>query len=589
MSQFSEVQKKTKDRSRSKVAKDSPAIAGADQFSTPVRGGRGRGGFEGTRGGRGRGLDRGRGGFRGARGGHQANDSTVKDTVTASIPTTESSAWDTVPAADTSAPAWDQPAAAVAERAVSQPTNDQTGWGNLAAAAAADSTPAATSEDNKTSLVSDVAGSAKKTWASMFAKPKPAPVPVLPKTPSVAAPAPTEEPKAEEAPVAQEPASVEEEAQQPEPVSQSPAIEEPAEPTPIEEEPALPTPEPVEQVSKPAEISDVSTLAPSNDPLTEDNLENLPDVSHPPATLTAASTAGSIDPRGVTPLAQQAPIGRPPIGGFQASAYRAAATPGRTPSYQRRVLEQQEPVVMPGHSAVDRATVQFGSMGLNGDADLDVDDEREEPETRTQPPQQSPPSQPRASLPPAPRQAALSQEQSVPENLPTPKQAPGLPPPTHQQQQDVSSLSSMPQDNSQSAYSQYSRYGQAQPEANTQAQKPFDPFSHQAPSTSFDQYASQPSAQQHQQQQQQGFNAFSSAPSDYSQYYTADQQRNAYQQYYNSAYSQQNSQGQDGSSLQQRSSSGFGAAPGDSAFASSQAPQQVRFVYSPCLSPFFVH
>ena len=89
-------------------------------------------------------------------------------------------------------------------------------------------------------------------------------------------------------------------------------------------------------------------------------------------------TVGSADPRVATPAtSQQAPIGRPPMGGYAASAYRAAGTPGRNSSFQRRVLEQQEAVVMPGHNAVDRAAVQFGSMGLNGEPDsLDVDEER---------------------------------------------------------------------------------------------------------------------------------------------------------------------------------------------------------------------
>lgn len=543
----------------------------------PVRGGRGRGGFEGTRGGRGRGADRGRGGFRGARGGHATIDASAKDTGAISIPTTESTAWDTpAPVDSTAAPAWGQPApatatttaTATATTAPAENKDDQGAWGS---GVAVEPTPAAASE-NKTAPVPD--GGAKKTWASMFAKPKPAPVPVVPKPVVVPQPAPPEPAKVEEAPSVQEPVPAPETVSQPESLPPPPIVEPQAE---LEEQPTTSVPETVEAPSQPATVIDASSLAPSNDPLTEDNLEHLPDVSHPPATHTAASTVGSV----ATPLvpSQQAPIGRPSVGGFQASAYRAAGTPGRSASYQRRVLEQQEAVVMPGHNAVDRAAVQFGSLGLNGDA-VDVDDEREEAETRTQPPQQSPPSQPRASLPPAPRQADPYQEASIPENLSAPKQAPGLPPVPQQSlpsQQDASSLSSLPQDASQAGhmYGQYGRYAQGgmQADSTAQAQKPFDPFSHQAPSSAFDQYASQPSAQQH----QQSFAAFSSAPSDYSHYYTADPQRNAYQNYYGGSYGQQSSQSQDSGSAQQRSSSGFAAAPGDSTFSSTQGPQQVRF------------
>lgn len=560
VSQFADVQKKTKDRARSK-AKDSSAIPGAES-NISARAGRGRGGFESTRGGRGRGGDRGRGGFRGARGGHSSTDGIAKETAPVSIPTAESSAWDTTPAqTESTSSAWDTTAPAAAETASEEKSNEQGGWGS-----AITSTLAAVNESAKSALIPE--GGAKKTWASMFAQPKPAPVPAVPKPAAISPPAPAELEQPEEKQVVEE--SIPEVPQQLESAPHPDQVLQPEQVDQPEQTPSIS--EPMEAPSESAEEAN-TTLTPSKDPLTEDNLEHLPDVSHPPATLTAASTVGSVDPRVTTPLAtsQQAPIGRPPMGGYAASAYRTVALPGgRSASFQRRVLEQQEAVVMPGHNAVDRAAVQFGSMGLNGDAEgLDVDDEREEPETRTQPPQQSPPSQPRASLPPAPRQ-----ESSIQESLPTPKQAPGLPPAP--QQQDTSSLSSLQQESSQvpSTYGQYGRYGGQtgmQQDTTTQSHKGFDPFSHQAPSSAFDQYSSQPSAQQH----QQGFGAYSSAPSDYSSYYTADQQRNAYQSYYGS-YGQQNTQAQDTGSAQQRSASGFGSGPSDSAFASTQGPQQVR-------------
>ena len=80
---------------------------------------------------------------------------------------------------------------------------------------------------------------------------------------------------------------------------------------------------------------------------------------------------------------------------------------------------------MPGNREVDRAAVQFGAFNLNGTGDEDVDGEREEPETRAQPPQHSPVA-PRAALPPAPQQPVTAAE-----SFPTPKQSAGLPAATH--------------------------------------------------------------------------------------------------------------------------------------------------------------
>jgi hypothetical protein len=54
---------------------------------------------------------------------------------------------------------------------------------------------------------------------------------------------------------------------------------------------------------------------------------------------------------------------------------------------------------MPGNREVDRAAVQFGAFNLNGGED-DIDGDREEAETRAQPPADSPVAQPRTSLPP---------------------------------------------------------------------------------------------------------------------------------------------------------------------------------------------
>ncbi|KAL2355256.1 hypothetical protein BJ546DRAFT_841067 [Cryomyces antarcticus] len=586
VSQFSDVKKAGKDRSRSKAKDASSAIT--DQPMIPARGGRGRGGFEGTRGGRGRGADRGRGGFRGGRGGLTSTNGFEKDTTASSVPTTDSSARDTTGTAEASA------GGNAGEQAGTATTTDKSAerLGGLGSVVASEITPAAASEGAKSSMIPE--GGAQKSWASLLAKPKLAPVP---QKPAALAPPLAEIGLPPAEPITSD--AVREETVEPEALPPSPITEEPLAqelPTADTETTLLQNPE--------ASLEDVDLqITPSKDELTEDNVEHLPDVSMPIATETVASTvASSQDPRNLagsaTPLtaSQQPPISRPPMGGFATSAYKATGMPGRSASFQRRVLEQQEAVVMPGNHAVDRAAVQFGSMGLNGDSDgLDVDEEREEPETRTQPPPYSPPSQPRASLPPAPHQSSLSTEALVQDAVPTPKQAPGLPPaPQHQHsmaaQGDSSHnpLGSQPvsQQGSQGGqqYDLYGRYGPSgmQPEASAPAQKPYDPFSHQtAQSGQYDSYGTHsqtPGQQQHPGPSHLG--GFSSAPTDYSSYYTSDQQRNAYQNYYGGAggsYGQQiTPMAQDPNNPSQRQIGGFSAPPNEPAYpGQAPTPQQV--------------
>lgn len=575
VSQFAEV-KKTKDRARSRVKEDASAAGATDRGS--VRGGRGRGGAESARGGRGRGSDRGRGGFRGGRGGHATTNGAPKDTAATSVPTTESSAWDTPAITEAANGGWDTAAAGPTKEASTEGGQSASGTG-----VTAEGTPAAASEGMKSSLIPE--SGPKKSWASMFSQLKPAPVPA----PAKQAPAPsqapsTSRPPAElvaqsEVPAAQEMPAETHTLPEPESEPAAPQLEEPVAET-------MPEPSP----SNPPSVAGADvTVAPSKVPLTEENVEHLPDESHAPATHTAASTVGSVDTRNLTPLSTSQPgsIGsRPPIGGFAASAHRAAGLGGRSASFQRRVQEQQEAVVMPGHNAVDRAAVQFGSMGLNGEPGPDVDEDREEPETQ-QALQHSPPSQPRTSLPPAPAQA---QEASRPTGLPTPKQQPpGLPPASQQNQQQIQEATMAPgltQDQAQPNpnYNQYAQYGQTamQQDSGAQQQKPYDPYGQQAHSGQYDPYGTrQPHSQPMQHQPGQGgFGALSSAPSDYQSYYTSnDQQRNAYNQYYG-GYAPQDGRGQTGSLQQdaglgqQRSASGFGAGPNESAYAS-QAQQQV--------------
>lgn len=598
VSQFAEV-KKPKDRARSKVADGFSTVGATDKPVFASRGGRGRGGLESTRGGRGgRGSDRARGGFRGGRGGHATTNGAPKEANAVSVPTTESSAWDTPAAAaetgtTAGTSAWDN----TPSEAPKDASAGTSAWSTIAAGTATTQTAPAqaapvTSEPTllpaketaeRAVAAPEVAKSAapapaadagpapKKSWASMFAQPKP-PV-ALPKSVPQAQPVPkAPEPVVEPTPVVEAPVAEEKPIEEIKAVEPIAAVPEPAVETPITES----APEPTVQTPQSVTAGQEVLPAVPHEPLTQENVEHLPDDSHPPSTLTAASTVGSTDPRNLTPIPgqQQPPIGRPPVGGFAISAQRAATTAGRSASFQRRVQEQQEPVVMPGHNAVDRAAVQFGSMGLNGEPGLDVDEEREEPETR-QAPQHSPPTQPKASLPAAPRQTT-SQEPTAPEALPTPKQAPGLGPASQQNQPQAQESvlgQSIPQEpthlNQNQNYNQYGAYGQgAQQDASAQ-QKIYDPFGHQAQGQGrYDQYGTQP------QSSHSGFGALSSAPNDYSSYYTADPQRNAYSGYYGTSagYAPQ-AQQQDAGLSQQRSASGFGAS-NESAFGA-QAQQQV--------------
>lgn len=269
------------------------------------------------------------------------------------------------------------------------------------------------------------------------------------------------------------------------------------------------------------------------------------------------------------------------MGGYATSAYKATGLPGRSASYQRKILEQQEAVVMPGKHAVDRTAVQFGSMGLNGNTeDLDVDSDREEAETRAQPPQHSPIA-PRAALPPAPQQQSFPPQLPVSEPLATPRQAPGLPPVSQQAahqptQHTPAEQTSQPSSQSSHPYSQFNnRYGTqaGQQEASAPAQKAYEPFGQQIqqPQHQYDSYPASSQAQAQAQtqgatplhQSQSHLGAYSSAANETSSYYTSDTQRNAYQNYYGS-YGQHSQQSpQDAGASQQRIGSAFGASGGE--------------------------
>ncbi|UKZ66584.1 uncharacterized protein TrAtP1_007756 [Trichoderma atroviride] len=361
ISQWGEVSKKTKTaRTKAKDTSSAPANTELSSSARNTRGGRASDGA--PRGGRGRATDRGGRGGR-ARSTHPTNGSRPKDGQQLSVPTEESPAYK-----DDAANGLEEKIPVVAETAaVAEPAK---------------------------AAVPPV-----KTWASMLRQSIPPPkiVPAVPK--EVAAPKPVEHVEPEHAP---EPAPIEAEPVKPE-------AEENAENTPVAEQ-ATP-------VAAPAATEPAAIIAPSQDELTETNLEQVVDVSQPPATDTAASTAAdSWDPRQSPPSATATPLSaaqqqhqaqKTTSSGYAATALKATTerVAPRTPSFQRRVLQQEEAVRMPGNREVDRAAVQFGAFNL--DDDEDIDGEREEPETRAQPPADSPVAIPRTSLPPASQPVAV--------------------------------------------------------------------------------------------------------------------------------------------------------------------------------------
>lgn len=535
ISQWGEVSK-AKKPSRPKAKESAPPAASTEQPATASKAS--RGGRTVSEGGRGRGRATERG-ARGAARGRTAqpaapNGARNKENQQLSVPTEESSAW-----GDKKAPAASKPV--VEEKPAAEPAT---------------------------------AAPVGKTWASMLRQS------TAPK------PAPKEAPKAKPAP----------------PVDSADAFPAPGpaqpEPTPEADNDTTPV------ADRATPLIEEPALPPSKDHLTETNLEQVVDDSRPPATGTAASTAAdSWDPRqspissSATPISaaqQQHQSQRVPLSGYAASAMKATTDrTNRAPSYQRRVLDQEEAVRMPGNREVDRAAVQFGAFNLNG-REEDVDGEREDAETRAQPPAESPVAQPRASLPP------VAQHVGVPDTFSKAGAgAPGMYSFTLSQAENqrahshphgkadvttaLESSATVEATETSTGLSgeqssadnligvqpampsaqQFNRFGQAAPQDAPGPQKPVDPFNQQAAPVSqppFDSFpaTSQPPAQ----------GAFSSAPGDYSNYYTANQQdRNPYN-YYGQQFGQQ--QGIHGQHDVQQRMGGYNAAQADSL---SQYPQ----------------
>ncbi|GAP84879.1 putative RNApii degradation factor def1 [Rosellinia necatrix] len=506
ISQWGEVPKTKKPAPRPKTKSDAPSTGPTESSgnSRPVRGGR----SDGSRG-RARGNERARGGGRGRGAAHATtNGHRAKDTQL-SVPTEEASAWGGVVAPEESQSAeWTNPTSTATD------TTDN-------------ATPAPVSIPEPAPKPTTTQP-APKTWASMLRQ--------------STAPKPTPKPKEAPAP---KPAEVLESLPPAEPLVPEPEPEPQVEetPTPVEAPVEPPVPTETAKIVEP-EVA----LPPPEDDLTKVNLDLLPDESHPPATATAASTtADSWDTRqpappsaAVTPLSAsqaQHQATRPGASGYATTALKATERPApRMPSYQRRLLEQEEAVRMPGNREVDRAAVQFGAFNLNG-GEEDIDGDREDPETRTQPPAESP-AAPRASLPP------ISQPASVPDSFPSaqkpaisqaPPQAPAAATPVAPPTGPASSTAQPPQvPSSNPAYGRF-----PQPSSHEAAagfpQKPYDTFTQQPATTaSYDGFP----ATTTQAPGPQTSGAFTSGPNDYSSYYTADQQsRNSYGAYY--GYGQQ--------------------------------------------------
>lgn len=612
--QWDEVKKKTKDRSRSKVKEPSPAGADNDSRQSAPRARGGRGGSFGSRGGRGpetRGpRGRGRAMPNGARQsreraeeGHPFTGGSSDAATHAEVGTLESDKNPT----DSSVPAW-------LEETKKESESNGPSFENSFASPDAQTDSLRPSASKGAATVKSVAKPAatNSSWAhTLFPKTIPLPPATVQKKPPPPKQAPIQPvPPQQPAPESKEPEPVEENIPGPKELAPevlpTVAISPPVEPI---------TPAPVEpEAASEPEAQTVLELPESNaplaQPLTEVNLEKIEDSAPPPPTMTQASTIASSVPTPIAPSVS-APPPQPTVTTPQPTVSRPAhpgvampkGTPGRGSSY-RRVLDQQEGVVMPSnHGAVEHATLQFGSMGLNGD--IDDEEELEQAETVSQPPQPSPIAQPVTSLPPTgPSQMPVSHP-PITEALPTPRQAPGLPTHPHvahnqPSPQPPAAPHSMTQHHQLG--NQYGRYGGI-PETQQSQAKSFDTFAHstqqqqsvppqpqaqpqpqpqQAQPQAYGSYVQSP-LQPQQQPSHIGVGVSTAAPEQQPQYNYYDRpQPPGFGAPYNSNFMQQGQTQQDVGTNQQRASSGLGGAAGEglgqvvptSAAAPSQVQQQ---------------
>lgn len=533
VSQFTDVNKKPREKSRVKGASDAATGEPEVRAASSTRGGRGRGGAEAGRG-RGRGSERGRGSQRGGRGGASLNGRAGGSAPVPAATTTTDSSWDTAPKTTVG---WDDATPAANGGWDAAPATT-TGWDDTTPAveptpAAPEPATAPTGPAQKIAAAPEP--SQKKSWASMFAKP--APPPAVPKTVTSSAAKATEPSPAVEAVAAAQAAAA------------------------VHTEPQVQISEPTLPAAVPPSAAQTSELEPPKDPLTEENVEHLPDTSTGPLTETVASTRG--DPASAVASMKApgpAPIARPAF-----AAVQKASTPSHRSMSFQRLREQQDAVVMPGNHAVDRATVQFGQMGLGSEKPLDVDDEREDAETRAQPPQQSP-SAPRASLPPAAR---------APSGLTEP--APGLGLPTQQSAAAPAHAPTGPSAHTEApGFEQYGgRYGSGHAfGTGAPPQKEYDPFSSQLNAagsgdsrSQYQGFSQAPGSLGH---QSSSFGGYNQGPSGFDSQY--DQSRYS-SNYYGGGYGQQTSTSAAENQPPQRSTSGFG----EQSYGATAGSTQSRF------------
>lgn len=554
ISQWGEVSKQKKTTTRPKTKDSTSAgLIESSGNSRPTRGGR----PDGARGARARGNERGRGAGRGRATSHPAtNGQRSKENQQLSVPTEESSGWGTTAteeaAGNEGSSSWAAPDSTTESTTTPTP---------------ATVTPATATTESAPTKPSVIPQGTQKTWASIIRQ--------------STAPKPVQKPKEAPAP---KPAEVVESVPPAEPTPPAPEPE----PQPAAEEAPKDVAEPSPPAETPKTVDVEVALGPPEDDLTRVNLEQLPDESNPPTTATAASTtADSWDPKlhqqssTATPLSASQAQHHPtrPASGFATTALKATERPAaRTPSYQKRILEQEEAVIMPGNREVDRAAVQFGAFNLNGVED-DIDGDREDPETRTQPPPESPVAVPRASLPP------VSQPAAVPDAFPpAQKPAASLPPAPAAAATPVApptgpaAITAQPPQ-APSSNQQFGRYGQASTQEPAGfPQKPYDTFGQQTTTTTsagLDNF----SAPTTQAAGLQTTAAFSSAPSEYPSYYTADPQgRNSYNSYYQQ-YGQQhaNQSHHEGSSAPNRGFGGYDASRNENLSQYPQSGAQTRY------------
>ncbi|KAK7208219.1 hypothetical protein BZA70DRAFT_287535 [Myxozyma melibiosi] len=321
-SQWGEVKKKTKERSKSK-GPFTGAEGGRPSFSSSTRG-RSRGGIEAR--GRGGRSDRGR--SRGGRTNGRTSDESAPVSTPAPTDAAASAPSDPAPTTEPTPSAAESAAPATETPAAETPAETTNGWASAASAAAPEQ-PAPTTTTSTKAASTVIKPGTKMSWASIA---KPAPKPAEPPKPKPAA-EPIPEPAAESEPASATNAWNNDYASS----TAAPHIEESA----WGKTSAQPASESYDEVA----------------PLTKENVESVVDDAPPAPTSTLASTIDTPSTTTSATVSSKVPPGL-------ASATKNA----RSPAYSR-VLKQDAPVVMPGSVQAQVSGLQFGSLTLADNQD----------------------------------------------------------------------------------------------------------------------------------------------------------------------------------------------------------------------------